>query len=95
MDMNMDRLENLLNICYSYKFGVYDIREFQSRIDTALLPEPETELAHKFKKLVDIEGIRANIELAIYAYGEERALEVADELIDAVHKIQKQYRDGI
>jgi len=83
----MDRLKNLLEICYSYKNDKYNILEFQSRLETALWPEPETDLAHSFKNIIDMHNVQAELELCIYFYGEEKGKEVADKLIDAINNI--------
>jgi len=83
----MDRLEKLLSICYSYKNDECDIQEFKIRLGTALLPEPETELAHRFEKVIDMHNVQAELELCIYAYGEEKGKEVADTLIEAINAI--------
>jgi len=82
----MDRLMHLLGLCKSYKDGKYNVEEFYSRLDTALKPEPETEIGKKMISII-FDAIR-ELDDAVFFNDEKKANEVADILINAIHKIQ-------
>ena len=88
--VSASRLKNIIDICNSYKNAEYDIKEFQYRLEIALLPEPETGISRKIEPI--LHDADNGLEEAIYGPG--NADEVADMLMDAINAIlRNQYTE--
>jgi len=68
-----------------YRIQSYDILEFQCRLGSALLPEPETGIHKKLDYI--LRKADNGLEEAIFYSGPETAHEVADELIIAINSL--------
>ena len=84
----MQSLDNLLSVCYLFKQGKFGVKEFQSRIFTAAIPD---DISKQFaKQLVNFDN---QLEEIIYcgatSSGNESAEKVADDLIGATLVEQK------
>ena len=80
--VSASRLKNIIDICNSYKNGTYEITELQSRLETALLPEPETGIGRGLGELI---GIATNqLDIAVIYSDDEIANEIADKIIQLV-----------
>ena len=78
----MDSLQKIIDLCNSSKSGKFGVEEFQSRIQTALLPD---NISQDF--LIKLHNLCNDLEEIIYFYPQsehkERTIKVADNLIKA------------
>ena len=79
----MSDLLNLVALCEQYKEGIYETEEFQSRIQTALLPD---NISMKF--VGSLNNLYNDLEEILYFYPEseqrERTLKVAEKLMKEI-----------
>lgn len=76
----MNNLEVITNICEAYKYNIFEIEEFQSRLETVLVSDEYKEVLSKvlFDAINRLEEIRfTELESNFRRYGQE----VADVLI--------------
>lgn len=79
-------LEEIIDICNSYKKGDFDIEEFQQRLETVYLSE-------KYKNTLEIKQHNAcnYLEKIRFSYFEEGQKKYADKVADALIKEVKLY----
>ncbi len=78
----MSYLEDIIRLCQSYRQHVFDIAEFQSRLQTARLPDKISK-----RYFITLHNLCNDLEEVIYFYPKSehqtRATAIADQIIEA------------
>jgi len=82
----MDELQKMIDVCENYKKGLYDITEFQHRLETVYLPD---EYKHTLEE--DQHNAFNYLEEVYYCYGVEEHKQYADQVADDLIKKAKLY----